>query len=34
MVLQIKDKIICIVDLGYVGYPLLMEFVEHFKFNY
>ena len=31
MVLQIKDKVICIVGLGYVGYPLLTEFIKHFK---
>jgi len=31
MVYQTKDKIICVVGLGYVGYPLLLEFSKHFQ---
>ena len=31
MVYQTNDKIICVVGLGYVGYPLLLEFSKHFK---
>ncbi len=31
MVPEIKDKVICIVGLGYVGLPLLLEFSRHFK---
>lgn len=30
MVSKIKDKVICIVGLGYVGYPLLTEFIKHY----
>ncbi|MDH7506907.1 MAG: nucleotide sugar dehydrogenase [Candidatus Thermoplasmatota archaeon] len=31
MVLHVKDKIISVVGLGYVGLPLLLEFAKHFK---
>jgi len=30
MVSKIKDKVIGIVGLGYVGYPLLTEFIKHY----
>jgi UDP-N-acetyl-D-glucosamine/UDP-N-acetyl-D-galactosamine dehydrogenase len=29
--INVKDKIICIVGLGYVGLPLAVEFSKHFK---
>jgi len=28
---DLSDKIICVVGLGYVGYPLALEFSKHFK---
>jgi len=31
MVSKIKDRVICIVGLGYVGYPLLTEFMKHYN---
>ena len=31
MVFEIKDKIVCIVGLGYVGLPLAKAFSKHLK---
>ena len=31
MVSKIEDKVICIVGLGYVGFPLLVEFSKYFR---